>query len=63
MQIELHVGIGSEHEVRERFTLGGKDAVNRGSRACLPQGQWVIREGERGQESGFEEGGWHGFEQ
>lgn len=39
MHIELHVGIRSEHDVRDRTALGGNEEADEGSNVCLPQGQ------------------------
>lgn len=63
MQIDLQVGMGSEHDVRETVALGGNADADAGSKACLPQGQWVTREGERGHGGGVDDGGWHGLVQ
>jgi len=63
MHVELHVGMGSEQDVLDKFALDGKEAAQEGSRVCFPQGQWVTVEGKRGQGGGVEEGGWHGLEQ
>ena len=57
MHIELQVGMGSEHNVREIVAFGGNSDADEGSRTCFPQGQWVTREGERGQGEGIEDGG------
>lgn len=57
MHIELQVGMGSEHNVREIVAFGGNADADEGSRTCFPQGQWVTREGERGQGGGIEDGG------
>ena len=57
MQMDLHVGIGSAQDVRVRTERGWKYGAEEALSACLPQGQWVTREGERGQTTGVEDGG------
>ena len=49
--------MGSEHDFREMATFGGNADADEGSKAHLPQGQWVTREGERGHGGGIEDGG------
>jgi len=55
--VEVHVGIGSEHFLRDNLVLGGKKEICEEESSCLPQGQWVTREGERGHGEGVGEGG------
>jgi hypothetical protein len=58
MQSEAQVGIGSVHAVRRCLVFDGKKEAEAGSeRARLPQGQWVTRDGERGQGGGVLDGG------
>lgn len=63
MHVDAHVGTGSVQAVRVRSVFGGKKGLESGVRACLPQGQCVTIEGERGQGTGVGDGGWQGFEQ
>lgn len=63
MQMEVQDGIGSEQEVRDSNVFGGNEAADEISRRCLPHGQWVTSEEERGQGGGVSEGRWQGFEQ
>ena len=63
MQVDSHVGTGSVHAERTRTVLGGKNGAEVGVRACLPQGQWVTTDGDRGQVTGVGEGGWQGLVQ
>lgn len=57
MQIEVQVGMGSAHFVRDNRVLGGKAEDSEGERVCLPQGQWVTSEGDLGHCGGVRDGG------
>jgi hypothetical protein len=56
-QVDSHDGIGSEHVFRGTTVSGGKNEMSEDERACLPQGQCVISDGERGHDGGENDGG------
>jgi hypothetical protein len=62
MHVEVHVGTGSVHFVRERRAFGGKKSAVEGEMVCLPHGQWVRIVGDLGHASGTGDGTWQGFE-
>ena len=55
--IESHDGIGSEQVFRGKTVLGGKNRTADEDSSCLPQGQCVVCDGERGHGGGEYDGG------